>query len=427
MFTSAALSGEIDRTPVRGWAVNLLARCQQSTIVLTSFTFGLFLPFITEDLGLTLLEAGLLQGVWWTTSALLSLPFSTWFSRFRPVPLMLASLLLMLPFFFMQGVATNFYVLILARFFLVMFHVVATPARPLLLQQWVAPRDYGWVNAVGLSQHSILLAVAVSTSALLIGAIGSWRLAYFVQGGFMALQTVAWVVVARESLAPVKTLQRALQAQEGSPLRAALSYRQGWMIGITMFGLSATWTAMVTFLPTLLLEERDISLRLGGPLLAFLYYGLIPSALVGGLLWRRVRDRKLLLWVPALLNVVFGVGIAVTPYPLLLMALITGMGLVWIASPAVHALPFEFPGIRPREVAVVTSLVGTFSGLGFATGPVVTGIVEEVTGSLQTGLVVLSLLTSVGVIAGLLYPSRSRGADVALDVPVPHVELERSR
>ena len=427
MYTSASLSAEITRTPVRGWAVNLLVRGQQSSIVLTSFTFGLFLPFITEDLGLSLLEAALLQGVWWTTSALLSLPFSTWFSRFRPVPLVLTSLLLMLPFLFLQGVATNFYVLFLARFFLVMFHVVATPARPLLLQQWVAPRDYGWVNAVGLSQHSVLLAVAVSTSALLIGALGSWRMAYFVQGGFMALQTVAWLVVARERLAPVKTLQKALQAQRGSPFRAALSYREGWLIGITMFGLSATWTAMVTFLPTLLLQERDISLRLGGPLLAFLYYGLIPSALIGGVLWRRVRNRKLLLWVPALLNVVFGVTIAITPYPLVLMALITGMGLVWVVSPAVHALPFEFSGIRPREIAVVTSLVQTFSGLGFAAGPVVTAMVEGVTGSLQTGLIVVSLLTSVGVIAGLLYPTRPLGTQDTVTMPDVDVELERSR
>jgi predicted MFS family arabinose efflux permease len=427
MYASAALSAGITRTPVRGWAVNLLVRCQQSSIILTSFTFGLFLPFISADLGLTLQEAGLLQGVWWTTSALLSLPFSTWFSRFRPVPLVLVSLLLMLPFLFLQGVATNFYVLFLARFFLVMFHVVATPARPLLMQQWVAPRDYGWVNAVGLSLHSVLLAVAVSTSALLIGAIGSWRLAYFVQGGFMVVQTVAWLLVARERLAPVKTLQRALQAQQDSPLWPALSYREGWLIGITMFGLSATWTAMVTFLPTLLQEERGISLRLGGPLLAFLYYGLIPSALMGGVLWRRVRNRKHLLWVPALLNVVFGVAIAITPYPLALMALITGMGLVWVVTPAVHALPFEFSGIRPREIAVVTSLVQTFSGLGFAAGPVVTATVAEITGSLQTGLIVLSLLTSVGVIAGLLYPTRLPGARDAVTVSEVDVELERSR
>ena len=231
------------------------------------------------------------------------------------------------------------------------------------------------------------------------------------------MQMLAWVVVAREGRAPVADLQRAIRTQIGTPLRAIRSYPQGWLLGITMFSCSATWTAMVTFLPTFLLEERDVSLKLGGPLLAFLYYVLIPTAPVAVFLERKVRKRKLFLWVPSLFNVIFGLSIAVTANPLLLMVLITGLGTVWIASPVVQVLPFAFPGIRPREVAVVTSLVGTFSGLGFAAGPVVTGLVAQLTGSLQTGLIVLSLVTGVGIIAGLLYPSQPRGVALPTEVP----------
>ena len=423
METSDALSSGLTSTPARGWAVILLFRFRGSSIILGSYTFGIFLPFITEDLHISPLEAGLLQGVWWTTSAILALPFGTWFSRFRPVPLVLVSLLLGVPFLFLQGLATSFMFLFLARFFFVLFHVITTPANTLLLQQWVAPRHYALVNAVGLSQHSVLLAVAISTSAVLIGAIGSWRLAYFILGGSLLVQMVAWLLVAREGKAPVASLQRALLAQRGSPLRAIRSYPQAWLIGVTMFSWSATWTAMITFLPSYLLDELGVSLTLGGPLLAFLYYVLIPSSPAAAFLARKVRDRKLFLWVPSLFNVIFGVGIAVTPYPLALIALITGLGLVWIASPVVQVLPFEFPGIRPREVAVISALVATFSGLGFAAGPMVTGVVAQITGSLQTGLIVLSLLTVVGLIAGLLYPSHQRSGgspiEVRHDTPVP--------
>ena len=305
----------------------------------------------------------------------------------------------------------NFLTLFLARLCFVLFVVIATPARTLLLQQWVAPRQYALVNSVGLSQHSVILAVAISTSALLIGALGSWRLAYFILGGSLLVQTLVWLVVARESRAPVTGLGEALRQQKGTPLRAILSYPQGWLIGVTMFSWSATWTAMITFLPTLLLDERHVSLSLGGLLLAFLYYVLIPSSPVAAFLAQRIQNRKLFLWIPALFNVLFGMAIAVTPYPLLLMALITGLGMVWIALPVVQVLPFEFPGIRPREVAVISSLVGTFSVLGFAAGPVVTGLVAQLTGSLQTGLVVLSLLTGVVVIAGLLYPGLRPGVE----------------
>ena len=120
-----------------------------------------------------------------------------------------------------------------------------------------------------------------------------------------------------------------------------------------------------------------------------------------------MQQRKLLLWVPALCNTMLGIAIVLTPSPWLPWAFSrAGCG-----SPTIEVLPFEFPGIRPREVAVIASLVKTLSGLGFAMGPVVTGVVTQYTGSLQTGCLTLCGLTSVGIIAGLLYPSSHPSAE----------------
>ena len=179
----------------------LLFRAQQSSVILVSYTFGLFLPFIREDLSITPLQAGLLQGVWWVASASLSLPFGAWFSRFRPVLLVLASLLLGLPFLFLQALAGSFWMLFLARLFFISTHVVGTPARALLLHQWCAPRHYALVQSVGLSQHSVMLAIAVSMSPLLIEGLGSWRTVYLIMGGLFALQVLAWRLVARDDKA----------------------------------------------------------------------------------------------------------------------------------------------------------------------------------------------------------------------------------
>ena len=408
MDDGASPDGRLKRTPPRGWAVILLSRFRRSSIIVNSFAFGIYLPFIAQDLALTHLQAGLLQAVWWVTTAALTLPFGAFFSRFRPVPLTLASLALLTPFVFLQGLSANFLMLFAARFLLVASNLISIPARTLLLQQWAARRQYAIVNAVGLSQHSLLLAVSISLSALLIGAVGSWRVAYFIQGGLMLAQLVAWLLVARESRAPVRDFQAQLQSPQRTPVGAIRAYPQAWLIGVTMFFLAATWTAMVTFLPTLLLEDRGISLTLGGPLLAFLYYSLVPFALSAGWLSRKVPNRKLLLTAAAACNLALGVAITLTPYPLPLMALITGLGLVWVASPVIELLPFEFPGIGPREIVVVSALVNTLTGLGFAAGPVVVGAVAQHTGSLQTGLLALTLLTGVGVVSAALYPNRPR-------------------
>ena len=405
MEMSTALDAGRTRTPLRGWAVVLLSRVQGSSVVLLSYTFGVFLPFMRADLPLTPFEAGLLQSAWWVTSVGLTLPCSVWFSRVRPVPLVQVSLVLGLPWLVVQGLTQTFLGLFLARFGFVLSHLIATPARPLLLQQWAAPPQYALLNAVGLSLHSLLLAVALGASAWLITAVGSWRLVYGMYAVFLGVQTLAWWIVAREDHAPVPARGHALGVPQPTPLRALRAYPQGWVLGITMLALSATWTALVTFLPTLLLEQHGMPPTDSGPLLGCLYYGLIPGALLGGVLEKWVTHRKHLLWIPALGNTVCGMLITYTSAPWLLVVLLTSVGLVWIVSPVIEVLPFEFPGIHPREVAVLTALVKTCSGLGFALGPLVVGLVAQLTDSLQTGLVVLCALTGVGVLAGWWYPS----------------------
>ena len=405
-MTSASLSEGIEDTQPRGWATLLLHHLQISSLRLSSFVLGIFLPFITDDLGLTPLQAGLLQGVWWITAAVAVLPFGIWLSRFRPVPMNLVSLLLVTPFLFAQGFAVNFLGLFLARFFAALFHMIGLAARPILFQQWAARRQYTLINAVGLSQHSVLLAIAISTGALLIMALGSWRLAYFIQGAFLLSQIIVWLVVAREGRAPAHKLDQALESAQRAPLSALRKYPQGWLIGVVMFSLSATWTAIVTFLPTLLVEDRNIPLTVGGPLLGFLYYGLIPGALAGSYVNRKAANRRMLLTVPATLNVLLALGITLTHDTVPLAVLIAGMGLVWIAVPAIEMLPFEFEDITPRELAAMSALVVTLSAIGFAVGPMIAGAVAQVTGSLQAGLVAMSLASSVGIVAGLMYPSR---------------------
>ena len=401
---------DIDRTSPRGWVVLLLCHLQLSSLRLSSFVLGVFLPFISRDLALSPLEAGLLQGVWWVTAAVAVLPFGVWFSRFRPVAVTRLSMWLVAPLLLLQGLANGFAMLFVARFLAVLFHSLTIAVRPLLFHQWAARRQYALINAVGLSQHSLLLAVAVSTGALLIVALGSWRGAYYLQAGFVAIQAVVFMFAAREGKAPVQDMSDALANQPTSPLAALRKYRQGWMVAIVMFALASVWTGIVTFLPTLLLEDRGIEITLGGPLLGFLYYGLIPGALAGGWVNRKLSNRRVLLAVPALLNVLLALAIVLTADMLLLALAITALGLVWVAVPAMEMLPFEFEGILPREVAAVSALIAMFAGLGFAAGPMIVGVVAELSGSLLVGLVTMSLFSVVGIFAGMLYPASRRSS-----------------
>ena len=398
------------RTSPRGWAVLLLNRVQYSSVVLSSFAFGLFLPFIRADLGLTYLQVGILQGVWWAASALFLLPFSVLLGRINPDRRVLAALALLTPFLCAQGLAGGFGALLTARFLTVVTYAAMAPARPLLLRRWAAPAQYSTITAAGLSLHSAAMAAALTFSPLLILALGSWRAAYFLQGALLAAQTITWAILTRRRpAAPTSNVAARDDTSPSppppaSPAQALLTYPHGWLLGIVMMCLSASWTTVLTFLPILLEEQRGIPVSGGSILFGFLYYALTPGGLLGSRIFRRIPNRRLLTLLPAALNTLFTFAALLSPSPPTAALALTGLGLVWIFVPALEILPFEFRGIRPREVSALTALTLTFGAIGFGGGPALAGAIAQATGSLPTGVLTVAAATALGILAAAAFP-----------------------
>ncbi|MCE2501448.1 MAG: MFS transporter [Dehalococcoidia bacterium] len=411
-------------TSVRGWTVLLLNRLHYSTVVLSSFGFGLFLPFIQEDLGLSYLQIGALQAVSWGASVALLVPFSVLFARFNPNRRVLVGLALLTPFLFTQGVALGFWTLMVSRFLMVLTQAGMTPARPLLLRWWAAPRQYATVTSVGLSLHSTFMAAALTFSPLIIVLLDSWRLAYFLQAALMGLHLLVWTVLTRGA-EPVFDESRTTGpddsgAGEGdapaedsasSPLiRALVAYPHAWLLGLVMLCLSASWTTVLTFLPTILEEQRGIAISAGSMLFGFMYYVLIPGGLLGSRIFQHITDRRLMVLLPAAMNTLFTVIALLAGNQLLVAVALTGVGLVWVFVPAMEILPFEFRGIRAREVSVLAGLVQTFSAIGFGGGPLLAGALAQASGSPVTGVLVVGGLTGLAILAAAMLPRSFGGS-----------------
>ena len=402
------------RTTPRGWAVLLLNRLHYSSVVLSSFAFGLFLPFVQADLGLSYLEVGILQGVWWATSALFLIPFSALLGRFDPNRRILAALAVLVPLVFSQGLAVGFWTLLASRFFTVLTHAAMAPARPLLLRRWAAPQQYATITSVGLSVHSAGMAAVLTFSPLIIVALASWRLAYFLQGGLLGAQLLIWAMLTwnppvSSVAAPSTSDDTGQEVGAASLVNTLRAYPHAWLLGGIMLCLSASWTTTLTFLPTILEEERGIAISGGSILFGFLYYALIPGAPAGGWIFRRFVNRRVMTLLPAALNTVFTFGALLSGNFATAAAALTGLGLVWVFVPALEVLPFEFRGITPRQVSMLTALVLTCSAVGFGAGPVAAGAIAEASGSLTTGVLSVAGLTGLGILAAAAFPARPGG------------------
>ena len=171
-----------------------------------------------------------------------------------------------------------------------------------------------------------------------------------------------------------------------------------------MMCLSASWTTVLTFLPILLEEQRGIPVSGGSILFGFLYYALTPGGLLGSRIFRRIPNRRLLTLLPAALNTLFTFAALLSPSPPTAALALTGLGLVWIFVPALEVLPFEFRGIRPREVSALTALTLTFGAIGFGGGPALAGAIAQATGSLPAGVLSVAAVTALGILAAAAFP-----------------------
>ncbi|MEE9198376.1 MAG: MFS transporter [Dehalococcoidia bacterium] len=367
-----------------------LANIFNSVIALS---LGILLPSISDDLGLSPSEQGWLGSSALLGNLVLALPASAWLSRFNSKMVLEVTLFLGAVFVFAQGWAPAFVALILGRLAFGLVMVARTPARAILTAQWFPPREIVVVNGIVNSTYGLAAVIGlVLTPFLLLWLDNSWRATLTVYGIIFLVIAIAWVFMGKER--NIEGPRRSARLAEGSPLRSLLRYRELWYISIGMFGTTIMWSGLAVFWPTLMLDTYDIPLTISGSVLSLAAVAeAIGSILLAIYLMRVVkRDmRKFLVAGLGTLLVASAVGLVLTgSIPLLVfLAIFHGIGFSFV--PIIWTVPFELPGIKPREIAVASGLIEMALRGGGVVGPILAGFLHEATGDLSLALVVTSL------------------------------------
>ena len=78
--------------------------------------------------------------------------------------------------------------------------------------------------------------------------------------------------------------------------------------------------------------------------------------------------------------------------------------MIWV--PIIRTIQYDL-GLKPRETAVSLGLFMTMMPIGGALGPPIVGVIEEVYGSLQYGLITISFLPLTLLVGGVFIPETS--------------------
>lgn len=369
------------------WTILGLLLVASVAAFMMAITVGVLLPSISADLELSPTQQGILGSSAFVGNLVLALPLSWWTSQFRPKILTTVTLVAGALLMSVQAWSPSFLVLLVGRFGFGITTMAREPARALLMHQWFEPREFIIVNSVYNALFGLVVGGGLAATPFILSGVGdSWRTVLLAFAATIGVLILLWLAIGQERDADPDALQR--RGGQVELLKRVLKYKDLWLAGMGFTGATMGWAAFLNFYPTFMLENSDVSLNWTGAILGL---GILAGGLAGvGLSFAVMhlgagRRKNVLQLLGAIMAVTYLVMIQVESIPLLLLvSVLNGIG--WGFWPILSSVPFYIPGIRPREVAVGTSLVMTLAALGTFLGPLVTGILQDRTGDLGLAL-----------------------------------------
>ena len=400
-YTQTMTRPDSEDIPNYRWVVMGMFTAGTTTGWMFASTLGILLPSISADLNLSPSQQGLLGSSAFWGSLALGIPMTWWMSRYRAKTLTTVALALGALFFFIQGWAPVFAVLLAGRLLYGISRQVYQPARALLTTQWFAVREVVLATTYDNALFGLIFGVGFVVTPFLLDSLGNdWRITFNIFGAVLAALTLLWMLLGRDRV--TAEYRRLEVPREAGLLRGALMHRDLWIASLGFMGPAMATGAFISFFPTLMLDSYGVSLKWSGVVLALPHAIGAASGLGLGYFVFVTGKRNSLLVVLGLLLAGTFIGMTLTgSLPLLLvLALISGMARgFW---PVLATVPFQLPDIRPREVAVANTMTSTMTSAGFVLGPLIAGILQDALGDLRLTLTILSFTALFLTVAGLL-------------------------
>ena len=390
---------EMTNYPTYRWVLICLYLMSNVSAQMVINTLGILLPSIAEGLELSPSQQGILGSApFWSTIAL-AIPIAWVGSRLSPKWLTAATLLGCALCLFLQSWSPVFAVLLLGRLLFGIFTIAQQPARAILTRQWFPAREVVLVNGLSNVFFGVVVGGGLALSPVILILLGDdWRGTLGTFGFYYLGLLAVWVIFGRDR--PTEETSGGGSVPLLPLLRSALSHRDLWLCGVGFAGATMAFSAFLSFYPTLMLQEYDLSLRVSGIALALdVLLGGIGGLAIGyyAATWRK---EGLFLQVLGILMVGSFVGMIVSgSLPMIFgMAIINGMA--WTFFPILITVPFNLRGIQPRQLAVSFSFVMMLITVGQALGPLFIGFLEEATDNLLLTMFIASFTPLTLVIAG---------------------------
>lgn len=358
-------------------------------------------PFLSRDLGLDKVQMGLIFSAFAWTYAFALVPAGFIADRFGSRLVYGASLITWSAATVGQGMVSGFASLFGLRLAVGALEAPAFPANSRAVTVWFPARERGMASSIYVCGQ--YLGTALFTGGLLwLATHYSWRHVFYVTGSAGILFGLVWLWLYRDPSACKKVSPEELAYIEegGALVKSAgertrfdwrqlaelLSYRQVWAICLGKFASTSALYFFLTWFPTYLMEERQMSTIKVGIFAVLPFVGATVGILLAGavsdLLIRRGFSLSFARKLPLVVGSALGMSIVLVNFTdsnLLCIAILT---CAFFAQGIASASWAAVSEVAPKELIGVTGgFTSLAANIGGIVTPTVIGFIVQSTGT----------------------------------------------
>ncbi len=362
------------------------------------------LPFISREFAWDIEQqgslGGILLGIFLLGYGISNIIFSKYIDIYGSKLMLSFSILLWSLSLLFGAVIPNYYVILSSRFLLGISQGVLFPIASKITSSWFSPSERAKANSIFVSggPWAVLFTPVILTPVI---TRTSWEFSFFIVFlmGLLLLVPVIFFITSDPKDIKSERIEKQELAYSG-----ILRNRQFQILLIGYTLMSSVWWGLSLWLPTYLVEAKDLELGQISYGASLPYIGAITGMYLGSYVSDRLGKRKELILVALLSG---GLFILILSLSGLMNIYVVIFLLVMVFFTGQMAPPLYFTILQGRiSSQKMGSATGLMNGIGNGfgiIGPLAVGIIVAITGSYDMGFVSLGIMLVIGGSSLLLY------------------------